>query len=223
MPETESNIAKLGNGVGVAAIGDVAVVLDVTQNRYSLWRGTCAAALVQLASKSPCSVPEPELQRLQAHGLVAERVETPGPWLSPTEVAEPTVSLLEGPEQGQLDFLPAMESIWACMQVRIELQQRTLHGILASLPRLQRGRSVQDLAGHARAFDRARRFAPVRPRCLPDALAYVRKARRRGHPADLVFGVKLQPFEAHCWAQCGNLVLTDPLERVRRFQVVLAV
>jgi hypothetical protein len=33
---------------------------------------------------------------------------------------------------------------------------------------------------------------------------------------------KCHPFEAHCWAQIGQVVLTDPLERVLRFQPILA-
>lgn len=36
----------------------------------------------------------------------------------------------------------------------------------------------------------------------------------------LVFGVKLDPFSAHCWVQIGDLLLNDRADQVARFRCV---
>lgn len=38
-----------------------------------------------------------------------------------------------------------------------------------------------------------------------------------GDGATLVFGVKLDPFAAHCWVERGDVLLNDRPERVERF------
>ncbi len=44
----------------------------------------------------------------------------------------------------------------------------------------------------------ARRFVPVARNCLSDSIALMIWLAGRGRPAMLVFGVKLDPFAAHC-------------------------
>ncbi len=45
---------------------------------------------------------------------------------------------------------------------------------------------------------------------------------QRGCDARLVFGVTM-PFSAHCWVQAEDVVLTDTLDIVRRYQPIFAV
>jgi hypothetical protein len=70
-------------------------------------------------------------------------------------------------------------------------------------------------------FLAARRYVPIAPNCLYDSLALRRFLRRRQATADLVIGVKLRPFGAHCWLQDGSTVLNDTLGGARVFQPVL--
>ena len=75
--------------------------------------------------------------------------------------------------------------------------------------------------GLVRRFVMARRLVPVAPNCLYDSLALRRFLGRRGGHADLVIGVKLHPFGAHCWLQDGTTVLNDSLGGARIFTPVL--
>ncbi|WP_162896127.1 lasso peptide biosynthesis B2 protein [Novosphingobium sp. THN1] len=213
---------RLAAGVGVARIGEKAVVLDVRHDRYTMWSGSCASALLDLRHGKPCPLSQDDCRALERHGLLTKGERSTGPWLTATDIRKPTASAVEGPEAGRLWPLHLLSSVWNCIRARMDLRSAPLHQVLIDLPAVSRGRTTRDLVTHARVFDRARRWAPVRPRCLPDALAYARVARREGFAVDLVFGVKLHPFEAHCWVQSGSLVLTDPLDKVRRFEVVLA-
>ncbi|WP_292630974.1 lasso peptide biosynthesis B2 protein [Novosphingobium sp. 28-62-57] len=213
---------RIATAVGVALIGDKAIVLDARHDRYTMWNGSCASALRDLRSGNPCPVRLDDCRKLEKHGLVTSETHNAGPWLTARDIRTPTNSALEGPEAGRVRPAYLLMSVWNCIRARMALRFATLHQVLIDLPTASRGRTTGDLVTHARAFDRARRFAPIRPRCLPDALAYAHMARREGFAVDLVFGVKLHPFEAHCWVQSGGLVLTDPLDKVRRFEVVLA-
>lgn len=72
-----------------------------------------------------------------------------------------------------------------------------------------------------RRFLAVRPFVPLPAKCLHDTLALSRfLARRRVFP-DIVVGVKLHPFGAHCWLQDGALVLNDALGSARDYQPVL--
>lgn len=221
-PGSDFSSCRIAAGVGVALIGDKAVVLDVRHDRYTMWNGSCASALLDLQRGKPSPLSQDDCHTLERHGLLTKGEQGTGPWLTATDIRTPTSSAVEGPEAGRLRPLHLLASVWNCIRARMDLRSAPLHQVLIDLPAASRGRTTRDLVTHARAFDRARRWSPVRPRCLPDALAYARMARREGFAVDLVFGVKLHPFEAHCWVQSGSLVLTDPLDKVRRFEVVLA-
>lgn len=59
--------------------------------------------------------------------------------------------------------------------------------------------------------------------CLPRALAAQALCRRAGVAPTLVFGVRLEPFAAHCWLQLGTAVIVGDLEQARTFIPILAV
>ncbi|WP_434213483.1 lasso peptide biosynthesis B2 protein [[Pseudomonas] boreopolis] len=44
-----------------------------------------------------------------------------------------------------------------------------------------------------------------------DSLSLLRFLSRRELPANIVFGVTLAPFAAHCWVQAGDIVLNETL------------
>ncbi len=64
---------------------------------------------------------------------------------------------------------------------------------------------------------RLRLFLPTPRRCLPSALVTCVWLGRKGVKTEIVFGVRTHPFEAHCWAEHGGIVLDDTLDRIRTF------
>jgi len=59
--------------------------------------------------------------------------------------------------------------------------------------------------------------------CLPRALAANALCRAAGALPTLVFGVRLEPFAAHCWLQWNAAVIVGDLEQARMFTPILAV
>ena len=97
-------------------------------------------------------------------------------------------------------------------QLRARSVRRLGHARLAA--------SAGDVSDLARGYADARLYVPARRRCVPDSLAMIYSLWRRGHDAELYFGVRLEPFAAHCWVQSGDLLLSDPLDIVREFTPV---
>jgi hypothetical protein len=66
-------------------------------------------------------------------------------------------------------------------------------------------------------------YAPVSGKCLLRSFMLLKLLRRAGHDAHWVFGVRTWPFHAHCWLQCGDLVLDDFSDRVAAFTPIMAI
>jgi len=58
-------------------------------------------------------------------------------------------------------------------------------------------------------FRNARKWVPLGTTCLLDSLSLATYLANRHLPANLVFGVTLSPFAAHCWVQFRHIVLNE--------------
>jgi hypothetical protein len=70
-------------------------------------------------------------------------------------------------------------------------------------------------------FNVLRSFFPRRYLCLFDSLALLDFLAQYELYPTWVFGVKLNPFGAHCWVQTGDAVVNDDLEYIRNFSIIL--
>jgi hypothetical protein len=81
-----------------------------------------------------------------------------------------------------------------------------------------------DLREPVTAFSRLRPlFYTVRAACLLDSLTLLNFLGADGIRPDWVFGVKTEPFDAHCWLQQGEVLLNDVPDRVRQYSPILVV
>lgn len=84
--------------------------------------------------------------------------------------------------------------------------------------------SLESMRPAMEAFERLRPLVfTSRAQCLLDSLALVRFLGLDGFMPRWVIGVRLAPFAAHSWVQCGPVVLNDQHEFVRQFRPILAV
>lgn len=74
----------------------------------------------------------------------------------------------------------------------------------------------------ATEFLTVRPLVPIARNCLLDCLALLDLMDPAAGHATLVFGVRLDPFGAHCWLQTDELLLTDTHDLVGNFTPVLA-
>lgn len=189
-----------------------AIFLDLLQDRYfglgeprnSRFRARIARG--ELAEwHLPTCLPKPQ----------AWEVPTSGPPLSDNE---------------SLNIAGMAAAFW--IQRRLERRLKTLpfHQVLVDIRKMAERRlsrvteaRADCIPGIVADFERAGLIRSAANRCVPRSLAFVLRCATRGVEAHAIIGVKTNPFEAHCWAQCGSVVLTDPIEHVIRFKPMLVI
>lgn len=204
-------------------IGERAVVLDTAADRYFLLAGPEAYLLAGFDSTTADSA---RVDQLAARGLLARGA---GQAIAPVEAREPTQCTLEdhgavtriGPwEVGRRRLEAALWLRFGGLSPTIE-RWRQLRARTRGCPGHSRfGASGGDVSDLARGYANARLYVPAQRRCVPDSLTLINSLWRRGHDAELYFGVRLEPFAAHCWVQAGDLLLSDSLDIVREFTPV---
>ncbi|VWX49790.1 hypothetical protein NOVOSPHI9U_260039 [Novosphingobium sp. 9U] len=73
----------------------------------------------------------------------------------------------------------------------------------------------------AARFERMCLYLPVRLLCLSKTYALLQFLKLSGHSADWVIGVRLFPFEAHCWLAQENLLIGERAHLVEKYTVIL--
>jgi len=211
--------------VGYALVDDRPVFLDIRRDRYFALDGAAERGFLAARRSNGRIDPHAEpARRLIATGLFSFEPE-PGPLPAPT---------IGRPERGLSGDLPLSRlraadllSIWLLLaRARRQVRAEPLEHVLE----LRRARRVSNERKDARdvealcaRFRRARALVPVRPTCLQDSLALRDWLAARDASAAIVFGVKLDPFAAHCWLQSGDTVLNDAPDKVREFTPILVV
>lgn len=214
---------RMRAGISHRSFAGCAILLDTGRDRYWKVDAGTAFALDWVAGRQAGPVDPGYLGRLEQLGLV-ERCPPGDPVIDPTIPATPHASAIEGEgPRRRFDLAEAIEVAHLAFAARRTLRRHSLASILAEVER-SRGSDAAETgaADLARRFDRYRRFVPLAPQCLPDTLAFLRFAGRRGCFPTLIFGVEAWPFAAHCWAQSGDVVLNDALDHARAFSPILA-
>jgi hypothetical protein len=118
------------------------------------------------------------------------------------------------------------------LQAKLSLKLRPIQSIVESVRdrkarRAGRGSQEADparLRALVTAFTRLRPlFYTLRSACLLDSLTLLHFLGAEGIHPEWVFGVKTEPFDAHCWVQQGEAVLNDVPDRVRQYSPILVV
>ena len=208
-----------------------AVFLDLAQDRYFRLSDSLDAAFQSL-----CRGQEPHNDLIEALVQRGAIHCTPGEATPKAAVAaRPTHSALEtqpaGPSPGAWTSVCVVQSV---VKMRLALKVRPLVRVVdqlrtrrtADLARRQDGLGATnsaDILAAAARFNRTRRVVPIDTICLLDAFAMMDFLLGKGLSANLVMGVKLSPFSAHCWVQHDDVILNDAFDRASAFTPILVV
>lgn len=198
------------------------MLLDLEADRYLMLRGAEAGALEALGRDDRNASIAPGTDRLAARGLIATG---PGPSIGPVSAPAPVRSALElgGPSARA----GAFEIARYRLEVSLRLRLRGLGETIARWRSVKSGSALGNPAldfgyagAAARGYASARVQLPWRRLCVPDSLALARFLWRRGVPAEVYFGVRLDPFAAHAWVQLGDMILSDNVNVVADYTPV---
>lgn len=192
--------------VHAVAIGVDLAVLDIAGDAYLCLPGG-AEALTAGGGIAPGSMAE----ALGEAGLL--RAEPPP--LTRTPPPHPARSIIHEPLAGPM----GPRALLAAAGVVADLRRaRAGQGLAAYLAlaetRSELSRDADAVLAAARLFWKLSPWLPVEGECLPRSAMLIAFLRRRGLAADWVFGVRLWPFNAHCWVQAGDVCLNDDVERL---------
>ena len=173
------------------------------------------------------------VSQMLAHGMLVSDPHVGKPAV-PVSAARAAHSLLEF----DLDARPRAGGalLWrfgrSYLQAQFSLKLRPIQAIVETIRNRKTARAARGLrdADAVRlrvlisAFTRLRPlFYTLRSACLLDSLTMVHFLGAEGIHPDWVFGVKTEPFDAHCWVQLGEAVLNDAPDRVRQYSPILVV
>jgi hypothetical protein len=230
----------LADHVRACRIVDQVVLLDMLHGRYVGVGGRAAVPLCDAvegwppgdAAGGPIAAGEASrvVQSLLAQGLLTRQIARRQ---SVVDI-EPAARSFDAPEAtacGRTGVSDLRRFLRAAAVARLWLRWRSMQAIAdAVAARRQRPALADDaldpqrLQGPMAIYDRLRPLALTsRDQCLLDSLTLVNfLAAQRLFPR-WVIGVKTNPFRAHSWVQCGDMVLNDQHENVRRFKPILVV
>ncbi|NHK27170.1 lasso peptide biosynthesis B2 protein [Parvularcula flava] len=196
-----------------------AVFLDERHDRYFQLSAKLSKAFRQFTDTGACDPDSTDT--LVERGIIVE-----GDWgatpLTPASIDVPKRSVIESPERGATK---------GCSLLGVAVTMHRCRRKVASLPlskllnarRKARARLLTEpekAIALAARFNRLRRRLPFSPECLPDSLALLAILDGQSIAADLVIGIKLNPFEAHCWVQSADCLLNEAVDHARTFTPV---
>jgi hypothetical protein len=224
--------------------GQHVVLMDLERDKYvavepadrlAAWvRGWPVAAQQALAASSEAAgEPDALIPQMLAHGMLVTDPSV-GKQAIPVVTVRAQRSLIELDLDGRPQASAAQ--LWrfggSCLRARLSLKLRPIQSIVESM-RERKARGAARAAPEAdpvrlralvTAFARLRPlFYTLRCACLLDSLTLLHFLGAEGVHPDWVFGVKTDPFDAHCWVQQGEVLLNDVPDRVRQYSPIMVV
>ncbi len=216
----------LCEGLSYCRVLDSYIFLDLSRDRYFCLGDDAAAAFAALVSgeaPSAGSTEVAELRELCADGIllpVAADV-----WPMPVETIAARRSIRN--EHNTVRAPRVVEALSRRLAAEFSLRTRGIRGCVARARDIAKralpSPDAHEAAAASASFAASMLWRSRAARCVSISLATLEWFAARGRGATLVVGVKLHPFEAHCWVQVGDLLINDEIDQVRPFVPILAV
>jgi len=208
-------------GVSFCVTGNRPIFLDVTNDRYFCLAGEAERAFIALVERREAD--QHHVQTLRASGLLVRGME--GELVRPTVgPASPTSTLLDTTVSATM--FRTTQALADIGKATLCLKARGLSALLGGFARAKSRLRTQsareeDILSVVAGFNATRYLVGEHDRCLVRSFAIGRRVLACRARADVVIGVKLQPFKAHCWAQLGDRLVNDRQDIVREFTPIL--
>lgn len=201
---------------------DKLFVLDLRRDRYFLVPQLASAdMLAWLNLRHAAPAPEPVVELLGKARVW--RPSDPAPTNARRDRVKVPDTLIQAGEvpEGRSAFAVGRQVAATWLRLRwsplyLTLSRRRVRTPLATLGHLDA------TLIEAAAFEQSRPLVPFARNCLLDSLALDSWLARRGYGTQLVFGIRPEPFAAHCWLQTPQALLNDSYDHVSSFTPILA-
>jgi hypothetical protein len=216
--------------------GDAFVFLDLKQDDYTLVNGTAAAAL-RILTLQPADTLTPSDQNVHddlrelLHGGLLTTEGNAGRMVAPTRVGIAVECLVERETLRDVSVTPGqvMNFVAACTTAKMSLRWRKIEDTVMSVARRKQKHAFEQPLDEERArsltaaFQRLRSFFPANYLCLFDSLALLEFLAKYHIFPDWVFGVRLEPWAAHCWVQHRHCTFNEDAEEAANYTPIMTI
>lgn len=150
-------------------------------------------------------------------------------WLSKPPDLTPARTTSDAPDSYPFNLAGVARAMWVQRRVEQRLAAKGfaetishLHKTLNSRP-CPTNASSEGAGKTIAAFAHSRLIRTAADRCLPRSIALALCLIAKGVRAQVVIGVKLKPFGAHCWVQADGQTLNESVAEVHRYQPILVI
>lgn len=224
---------KLTKRAYAAEISGGLIFLNLRRDSYTYLAPEDAAEILSmLRGVVGCSLGEIEqtgssiVDELRLAGLVTtDRAGKPFRPISYDSVMNEQPRLI-GPDRPRIQPGHVWNFLWSVSLARMMLSCLPLHWVVGFVEK-RRVRDLQVVNTHSAAqlTEIYRRLRPLlfsrNDRCLLDSLSLINFLRRYHVRASWCFGVRLEPFKAHAWAQDDHTIFDDMAANIHSFTVIL--
>lgn len=218
---------SLSSSVSFCETSGKLLFLDLARDRYFCLSADDEREFRKLAVDRPIDAPDCHV----LSGLAADRILVPTPFTAHPRPcprpAAPAKSLLECNQAMRKSTL--VHAALRLAHGRALCRVMPLSGIVRSLSR-RKGRLVAELprplpvvTDVAVAFRRLDLLTTPLDQCLARSVAVAHALIDRRIRPEVVLGVKVNPFGAHCWVQRGDLLVTDLVDHVSGYTPILVI
>ncbi|HLZ79582.1 MAG TPA: lasso peptide biosynthesis B2 protein [Sphingomonas sp.] len=218
----------LRNGISFCQVGGRTVFLDIVADRYFCLSAVAECSFLRLVENGGSATHEDAcLSNLISRDMLvrSSAAFAPRPCGPPPL---PEASLLDRsmPRAGMTGAASALCSLGAARaRLRVTGLAPTLSRLAARKALLPCGSgAVEPLLERMMAgFVRASCIATLLDNCLAHSIAVASRMVAGGIRPDVILGVQLGPFAAHCWVQHEDRIINDRFDMVRTFTPILAI
>lgn len=217
---------KLAEGVSFCRTSGRFVFLDVAQNRYFALPNEVERSFARWLAADELSGNDREcLAEIAESGILlsASPAEIP-----PACPPPPPAARAIADEESATTGAGILHALLRFAEASLALKLLPLSMILERLGRRKRAldcsrSSVDAVYRVAAALKTSALLATPLNRCLPRSITAAHMLLDWRCSPELIIGVRLQPFAAHCWVQCAGLLVTETVDEVGEFTPILTV
>lgn len=168
------------------------------------------------------------IRRLLGRGLLVDN-EIDGKLPALPRVEQPVTSLAEEAAERQPSY--SLTEIWrffgaaasASKDLRFRPIEQTVRRVERRKPSYATVPDYNEISDLYGIFQALRPYYPRPYLCLFDSLALIHFLARYGLFPQWVYGVQLEPFNAHCWIQVDDRVINDTVDGVRNYTPIMSI
>lgn len=216
----------LAEGISFCRAGGRTIFLDLSRDRYLGLADAADQSFSRLQSgRELTQADEWEIEDLVQSGLLVRTCDHRLPRACRAPSPQSSLAPANVPVSARMLTLVLWNIVRTEMDMRVRPLASTLRGLRERKTNadFEEAKSIERVQEIAAAFKCCSLIKSALDRCLSRSVAIAHTMIDRSIHPDIIMGVRLQPFSAHCWVQHRGILVNDMFDRVRNYVPILLI